>query len=441
MKPSLQIRAVIHLTSTAVYMVVGYPHKKKNFKIMAITKVETNAFFGGQIRDSEKLFKAIQEATNQAMDMAGVNIFFVALCLATPDMASANGSSTTALIHQGSTTTGRVIDRDDLTSILDKLQHNLLVEKNTTLQIANHFTILDKERILVNPVGLIAQEMCMHYHAITVPRTYHQQLNGVFAKSGLAIHPTIFSAVAGAEYALTAEEKKQGVCFIDIGAGTTSVCAYYQEKLLYSRCFSKAGHSIDRDIANMLKISVAEAEAIKLEYGSADASSRSRGRFTTIFVQSRNGEITINEYELASNIEARYHDGIFLKIIQSLDQAELDFESDIHTIVLTGGGAKMHGLQRMVEKRFNKKVRIVNNVNNCISICHRHVNDDNINLIRAYLLDGSVDNALGALLYQQGEQYNRDEGFMYSPEHPQQGWFGRLGEQYQQLTDRLKRWM
>lgn len=437
------IRAVIHLTSTAVYTVVGYHTKQNDLKIMEISKVETNAFFGGQIRDSQKLYEAILTSANQAMDRTGLNISNVCLCLATPSIASTNGSSVTALIHQGSTTTGRVIDQDDLISVLDALQHNLLVEKSTSLQICNQFAVLDKKDMHLNPVGLVAQEMRLHYHAITVPRTYHQQLNVVFEKSGLTVHPTIFSAVAGAEYALTHEEKKQGVCFIDIGAGTTSVCAYYNEQLLYSRCFSKAGQSIDQGIANLLRISVAEAEAIKLEYGSADASSKPKGRFTTIFVQSRNGEITINEHELANNIETFYHDSIFLSIFQSIDQAELDFEDDIRTIVLTGGGAKMHGLQRMLEQRFNKTVRVVsaNNVNKCISICHRYVNDDNIKRVTAHLLDGSVYNALGALLYEQGEQHSKDEQFMYSPEHPQQGWFGRLGEQYQQFTNRLKRWM
>lgn len=441
MKQNLQIRAVIHLSSTAVYTVVGYPDNHgKILKIMAVGVAKTNGFFGGQIANHQELLEAIKQSANQAMDMAGLDIFDVGLSFATPSMASGNGKGGLALVTPNSTSAGRIIHSGDVLLILEQLQHELLESRYYPIQISTQFAQLDDDskRITKNPVGLYAKSLFIGYHAISVPRTYHQQMDAIFAKSSLGIHPTLFAGVAGAEYALSKEEKERGVCFVDIGAGVTNVCVYSGGMLVFSRCLSVAGRAVDLDIARWLNVSVMEAEFIKQSQGSAYSSDKPKSHFITLQRNGKHDEIIINQHELASVIEDRYY-AIFTKIFQSLDKEELMGFLKAG-IVLAGGGSKIKDLQRMIERRFNIAVRQMN-VNNCVSICANHLNDDNIRRINGYLSDNVLHNAIGALLYQQHEQYAQDERFLYSQEHPQQGLFGRLSQRYHQWTNRLKRWM
>ena len=73
MIPNSDIHAVIHLSSTAVYTIVGYfdVHHKKT-QVMGLGIAKTDAFFGGQIINREHLLSAIYKSVREAIDMAGV---------------------------------------------------------------------------------------------------------------------------------------------------------------------------------------------------------------------------------------------------------------------------------------------------------------------------------------------------------------------------------
>lgn len=444
MKQNLQIRAVIHLGSTAVHTVVGYPDNHgRHLKIMAVGVAKTQAFFGGQIHNHSELLRAIKSSANQAMDMAGVQFTHVGLSFAAPNMRTDNGQSRVYLVDAESPNlAGKAIHIDDIAGVLKELKNDLLKNRVSPIQITTQFAALDvgktSERTAKDPVGLFAHNMYLSYHLITVPRTYHQQMNDVFAQSNLAIYPPIFAGVAGAEYALTETEKERGVCFVDIGAGTTNVCVYSGGMLIFSRCFSVAGSSVDADIAKWLNISEIEAEFIKKNQGSAYPPNIPKGHFIPLRRSGRHDEIVINQHELSTVIENRYFD-IFSRILNALDQENIrGFLKE--GIVLAGGGAKMNDLTYMARKFFNVAVRQIS-VNNCVSVCANDLNDDNIILINQHLVNNTLYNAIGALLYQQSKQYERDEQFLYPQIESNQGWFGRLGQAYKQTANLLKKWM
>lgn len=446
MKQNLQIRAVIHLSSTAVYTVVGYPDNYgKHLKIMAVGVAKTKGFFGGQITNHYELLNAIKSSANQAMDMAGVEFSYVGLSFATPSIQSDNGQSGLKLVNTDvPNAIGKTIRLNDMESVLKQLKNDLLKKRFSPIQITTQFATLDvgkpSERRIKNPVGMQAYSMYLSYHIMAVPRTYHQQMDGVFRQSNLAIYPHMFAGTAGAEYALTPSEKERGVCFVDIGAGMTNVCVYYQGMLVFSRCFSMAGSSVDKDIAQWMNVSEEEAESIKIDYGMAfsPSSNELKRKFQVMQRNNERSEIAINLYELLEIIENRYF-WLFSEIFTEFDRENItEFLKD--GIVLAGGGSKMKGLANMVQKRFNVAVRQIS-VNNCVSVCVNDLNDDNIKLIRKYLADNTLYNAIGALLYQQHEQYERDEQFLYPNEGTNTGLFGRLGEAYHQATNFLKKWM
>jgi cell division protein FtsA len=87
--------------------------------------------------------------------------------------------------------------------------------------------------------------------------------------SGGDIGGLVFNPLSGARAALTKGQKELGAVFIDIGAGTTSMAVYEENKLLALQIFPVGGANITNDIAVGLKIPVAAAEEIKLQCGYA----------------------------------------------------------------------------------------------------------------------------------------------------------------------------
>lgn len=435
MKQHSQIRAVIHLSSTAVHTAVGYfdEHHKKT-KIMAVGIASTDAFFGGQIINRQHLLSAIHKSVREAMDMAALEMFEVGLSFANPAITSTNGVEQIYVAGDGKPdSAGHIVSYNDIRLGLERVKMSLSSKHQTALQLCTQFVSLDDKQVVEDAVGMRANRLSLGYHLIGVPTTYYEQMSDLLKSSNLEMHPSLFDGVASAEYALTDEEKERGVCFIDIGAGTTSVCLYNKGILLHSQCVDMGGQMVDMDIASELRISPLEAESLKKNHGSAFASSRSKGEFITLKRRS-GGELTVNTHELASIIEARYY-ALLHEVFRAI--ADKDLVDFMETgVVLAGGASQMTDLPTLIKSRFNANVRQMT-VNRKVDVCTKHLSDDNIALIRNHLQDTKLHSVIGALMYQFGERYMQDERHLYG-EAQNLGFFGRILQQLQRWFDKLK---
>lgn len=440
----LQIRAVVHLSSTAVQTVVGYvdAHDKK-LKIMAIGHVDTDSFFGGMIVDYQKLLQALKLSVKQAADMVNLDFKDVGLSFATPAMASGQGLYRINLVDKyHPNASGRPLRADDVEETLKHIEDSYVKQRYSLIQCNTLFMVIDQDgRMLKNAIGMSAHTVTLAYHVHCVPHSYYQQINHLFAKSGLGIHPSLFSGVAGAEYALYPKEKEQGVCFIDIGTSCTNVCVYAQNILLFSYCFDFGGHTIDAQISKWLNsqrlnISLEEAAYLKEAYGSAFSENVEKSKVVNLKRYNQEDEVIFYVYELCLCIEEQYCQ-LMNMILNQIKEKQLT--EYIHSnIVLSGGGTNMKGLDTLIEKKFNISVR-KSSQNHTIGVCAKYLNDDNIRLVKNCLKDSKFNNAIGALLYQYSEPYQRDEQLRYPKEQPT-GLFKRVKKIKTQF-DKLKNWM
>ncbi|WP_066801371.1 cell division protein FtsA [Moraxella oblonga] len=435
MKQHSQIRAVIHLSSTAVYTAVGYfdDHHKKT-KIMAIGIANTDAFFGGQIINRQHLLSAIHRSVRDAMDMAGLELFDVGLSFANAGMKSFNAVEDAYVMGDGTHhASGQLISNEDIRVTLERAKFALVGKQQSALQLCVQFVSLDGKQLVEDAIGMRANQISIGYHMMGIPTSYYEQMSDLLRSNNLEMYPSLFDGVVSAEYVLTDEEKERGVCFIDIGAGTTSVCLYNKGILLHSQCIDIGGQLVDMDIASELRISLLEAETLKKQHGSAYAQNRPKGEFITLKKRS-GGELTVNVYELASIIEARYQE-LFTRIFQEvIDAGLIDFMEA--GVVLAGGATQMNDLPTLIKHTFNVPVRAMT-INKQIEVCAKHLSDDNIKLLRNHLKDAKLHSVIGALMYQFSERYRQDERHLYG-ETQATGFFGRFLQQLQYWFDKLR---
>lgn len=435
MKQHSQIRAVIHLSSTAVHTAVGYfdDHHKKT-KIMAVGIANTDAFFGGQIINRQHLLSAIHRSVRDAMDMAGLELFDVGLSFANAKITSFNAVQDAYVMGDGTHhPAGQLISDEDIRTTLERAKLALIGKQQSALQLCVQFVSLDGKQLVEDAVGMRANQISIGYHMMGVPTTYYEQMVDLLHSNNLEVYPTLFDGVVSAEYALTDEEKERGVCFIDIGAGTTSVCLYNKGILLHSQCIEVGGQLVDMDIASELRISLLEAESLKKQHGSAFAQNRPKGEFITLKKRS-GGELTVNVYELASIIEARYQE-LLNQIFQEIADAGLaDFMEA--GVVLAGGASQMTDLPTFIKQTFNVHVRTMT-VNKNVEVCVKHLSDDNIKLLRSHLKDTKLHSVIGALMYQFSDQHQQDERHLYGENQPM-SFFGRVVQMFQYWFDKLR---
>jgi len=163
---------------------------------------------------------------------------------------------------------------------------------------------------------------------------------------------------AGAEIALTHQDKELGAAALDLGAGTTSLCVYEDDEILDLKVFPIGGNNITNDIAVGLKTYVDVAEKIKISEGLALAKKAPKGAIVDLsqYLEAADEENKINKRFLAEIIEARLNE-IFEMVGNRLK--ELDrFGKLPGGIVLFGGGAQTPFITELAKEKFKLPVRI-----------------------------------------------------------------------------------
>lgn len=409
MIPNSDIHAVIHLSSTAVYTVVGYfdaYHKK--VRVMGLGIATTDAFLGGQIANREHLLSAIHKSLREAIDMAGVQVSYVGLSFASPSMVGENIAKDKIITIQNPTggMSKRIITHEDVHDVVNDIKQFLTQKNHSEVQLCQQCFWLDDKHSAKEVVGMLASKLSACYHAISMPSTSYTQVKNLLSSHNLEVHPMFFDGVAGSEYALTNDEKQRGVCFIDIGMTMTKVCLYYEGILLYSRCLEMGGRTVDMDIASTLGLTIMEAESLKKQHGIASASQQSKSDFITLKKRHHESELTIHLYNLANIIEARYL-ALLHEIFDDMQNRGLTNFMGMG-VVLAGGGADMKGLPHLIKSVFGVNVRQMT-INTKVGIHTETLTDEHIRILQAHLSDPKLHSIIGALMYYQSEQYTKDE--------------------------------
>ena len=159
--------------------------------------------------------------------------------------------------------------------------------------------------------------------------------------------------------------KPEGNMVIDIGGGTSDVAIISLSAIAYSESVRLAGDAIDESIVRYLRlqhnlnIGIFEGERIKLEIGSAypeleTLSTEVKGINVQTGVPT---SITISENEIREAIQEPIFT-IISTVMKALEKIPPELSADIHSngIYLTGGGALIRGLDKLIEEQTTLKV-------------------------------------------------------------------------------------
>ena len=159
--------------------------------------------------------------------------------------------------------------------------------------------------------------------------------------------------------------KPEGNMVIDIGGGTSDVAIISLSAIAYGESVRLAGDAIDESIVRYLRlqhnlnIGIFEGERIKLEIGSAYPELETR-RAEVKGINVQTGvptSITISENEIREAIQEPILT-IISTVMKALEKIPPELSADIHSngIYLTGGGALIRGLDKLIEEQTTLKV-------------------------------------------------------------------------------------
>jgi len=269
------------------------------------------------------------------------------------------------------------IRRDDVEKAVQasravNLSSNYIVLHNITREF-----FVDGIGGIQDPLGMTGTRLEVNSLVVGAFSPIVNDLTKCLERNGVSIGGLIFGPLATSEAVLSKQQKDLGVLMIDIGAGTSGLAIYEENKILKTLSLPVGSGNITNDVAIGLKISVGTAEKTKLNYGFAFAKETPRREVFNLREIDGLMEGEISKRFLSEIVEARLAEifEIVNNEIKSLEY-KVDFPAGV---VITGGGSKLPGIIDLAKQELKLPAQIglpdLANFDIKDSVCQDLIND------------------------------------------------------------------
>lgn len=341
----------LDIGTSKVIALVGHVTSDGRIEIVGVGKRPSQGLSRGRVVNIEDVVASIQQAVSDAESMADCEIHTAYAGIAGDHISSVNSNGIVA-VRQGE------VSQDDIQRVLEAAKAIPIPADQEILHVLTRdFIIDDKQRNIRDPLGMSAVRLEANVHVITGDMTATQNITKCMQRCGLALGDVVLEQWASSFSVLTEDEKKSGVCLLDIGAGTTDIAVFYRGAISYTAALPLAGDQVTQDISMAFRIPTRVAEQLKLAHASASTFSLDKNDEALTLEDPVYASREISKRFLVRVVEARYEE-LFVLVKHQLLQQGFSPEQLAAGIVLTGGGAKIPGLVQLAEAIFRVPVRL-----------------------------------------------------------------------------------
>ena len=344
----------LEVGTSKVVAVVGERLSDGVINILGVGSNPSKGMSQGGITDLDAVVDSIRRAMTLASDVARYEIKGVILSI-TGEHINYRNENGQQVIASGEVT------EDDISDAMYRARSVKLNDDTKTLQVIPQEYDVDGRANITNPLGLQGVKLTAQAHLITCNQNWLGNLIKAVNRCDLEVDDIYYSGFASGEAVLTEDEKQLGVCLLDFGAGTIDISVYTNGKLRYSKVLAYAGNTVTDDISQCFSTPFAEAENIKIKFGSAIFPSEDEAdKYIEVPDLVSGTYRTCTQRELAKVITFRYAELLgyvkneLMKIQQELENAKINSELAAG-IVITGGGAQMNNLAQCAKAVFVKR--------------------------------------------------------------------------------------
>jgi cell division protein FtsA len=299
-----------------------------------IVGIGTHASVGlrkGVVVNIESTVDSIKRAIEEAELMAGCEITSVYAGIAGGHIKGFNSHGIVAV--KGNEVTQKDIDR-----VIDAARAVAIPPDREVIHVLPQEFIVDEQDGILDPLGMSGVRLEARIHIVTGAVTSAHNLIKCANSAGLDVCDIVLQSLASGESVLNQEER-------DLG-----------KSIKHTSVLALGGNNLTNDVSVGLRTPMAEAEKIKVKYGTCLTSHI--GKDETIEVAGVGGRKprTLSRQILAEILEPRVEE-IFNLINREVRRAGME---DVITsgIVVTGGSSLLEGVVDIAESIFDLPTRI-----------------------------------------------------------------------------------
>ena len=350
------IYAALEIGTTRTVLAIGEAETGNRLKVTCHAEIPSTGVRKSQILDMNQATQSIRSvlhAIEKKQDKTGSKITIGNAFLAV------SGQHIKADPFMGSAQVSAIVKEDDINEVLRSSRTMILPKERELLDIVDQDYILDNLGGITSPKGMAGRVL---KHNTLQIHADHDRLVDARTAAGdahLEIREALFAATCAADAVLEDHEKKNGALVLDLGGGSTGYAVYIDGYPVSTGVIGVGGDHVTNDIAHAFQTTNAQAESMKMREASALVGGGDGAPARVRVVQGDNALMdnrTVSRRALNTVVNARLLE-LMTVIRETLE--DQDLLQRLHAgVVLTGGGARLHDLDALVQNALGTNVRL-----------------------------------------------------------------------------------
>jgi cell division protein FtsA len=344
-----ELVSAVDIGSSNTTAIIGRFASGNKLEILGYGCVETDGVRNGVVVNIEEAGKSVRAAIDTAEKGLNLKVKKVYAGISGQKIKSVTVDGYRMIDREGEVTT-RLIK-----SLYDEMHRYSLEAGEQILHVLPQEFLVDGEGGIKQPVGMTGNRIDAKFNLVIGPVSYRNNLQRCLEKAGLELVKVFANPYVQGTAFLTNDEKEAGVVLLDFGSGTTGVTVYYENRLQNLAELPFGGSVVTNDIKEGCNIIARHAEMLKVKFGSAMEELAPENKVVQIPEVDGWPAKEVSFRSLSSIIQARVEE-----ILEGVNY-QVEKTGLLHKlgagVVVTGGGAKMKDVDKLVSYMTGLDVR------------------------------------------------------------------------------------
>ncbi len=334
----------LDIGTTKIAVIAGRKNEFGKLEILGFGRANSNGVKHGQVLNIDETIKAIKTSLEDCL-ASNPNLSFKEVYVGVAGHHIKSLQTRGDIVRQN---TENEITQSEIDQLIEDQYKTYIPAGDQIIDVIPQEFTVDNFQNIPNPIGYGGVKVGANFHIITGDKNAIKNINRSVMKAGLMTKDLVLQPLASSSAVMGQEDLESGVAIVDIGGGTTDLAVFYEGILKHTAVIPFAGENITNDIKTGLGVLKTQAEAMKVQFGSALANEAKANAYITIPGLRGMPAKEISVKNLANIIQARMNE-ILDFVTYHLKQVGLDNKALNGGVVLTGGGAQLKHLIQLTE--------------------------------------------------------------------------------------------
>jgi cell division protein FtsA len=343
----------LDIGTTKIAAIAGRKNEYGKLEILGFGRANSSGVQHGQVLNIDQTIKAIQQALEECYksnEDLEINEVYVGIAGHHIKSLQTRGD----IVRQDADIE---IKRSEIEQLINNQRKTFIPAGDQIIDVIPQDFHVDNIQNIKDPIGFNGVKVGANFHIITGDRNAIRNINRAVERSGLKTKDLVLQPLASASAVMSDIDMEAGVAILDIGGGTSDLAVFYEGILKHTAVIPFGGENITNDIRMGLGVLKSQAEAMKVQFGSALADEAKANAYITIPGLKGMPAKEISVKNLAAIIQARMSE-ILDFVTYHLKQVGLDSRMLNGGIILTGGGSQLKHLIQLTEYTTGLNARI-----------------------------------------------------------------------------------